>query len=334
MHLCYPMRAIALLLLALLLLTASLAPAQFKSTATLVLAPTTITDAKGQYVDGLDPDDLILYDNGVRQPIQVDESFNPISLVVAVQTSANSAAVLDKLGSSGNLLSDLVAGDRGEIAVLTFSDDVRLRRDFTANSANVTAALASLHVQGTGAMALDAVMESLGMLGKRESERRRILLVIAEKRDRSSKLKFPTVLEAAQRQNVLIYWLTYSPFLEPFTAKPKEEKDKSGHNTGVPLPPDMAPGSLITIFTEMGQADKPDNSAILTRTSGGRAINFLKKEALEEAIQAIGAEVHRQYIVSFTPRSGKAREYHTIRVQVKGRKDLTARTREGYWSAN
>jgi hypothetical protein len=131
---------------------------------------------------------------------------------------------------------------------------------------------------------------------------------------------------------VLIYWLTYSPFLEPFTAKPKKLKSKDPSKDGFALPPDMAPGSLISIFTEMGQADKPDNSALLTRTTGGRAINFLKKEALEEAIQAIGAEVHRQYIVSFTPPPGKTGEYHTIHIQVKGHKELTARTREGYWS--
>ena len=66
---------------ALLLLTATIAGAQFKSTATLVIAPTTITDSKGNYIDALEPADLVLYDNGVRQPIQVDESFNPISLV-------------------------------------------------------------------------------------------------------------------------------------------------------------------------------------------------------------------------------------------------------------
>jgi hypothetical protein len=99
MHQPFLMRAFALFLL-----TANIAGAQFKSTATLVIAPTTVTDSKGKYIDALEPADLVLYDNGVRQPIQVDESFNPISLVVAVQTSANSAAILDKLGSSGSLL--------------------------------------------------------------------------------------------------------------------------------------------------------------------------------------------------------------------------------------
>ncbi|MGI8741553.1 MAG: hypothetical protein ACR2NN_03070 [Bryobacteraceae bacterium] len=77
--------------------------AQFKSTIPLVVAPATITDSKGRYVDGLTPEDLILYDNNVPQAIQIDWMAYPISLVVAVQTSSNSGAVIDKLGRSGIL---------------------------------------------------------------------------------------------------------------------------------------------------------------------------------------------------------------------------------------
>jgi VWFA-related protein len=318
--------------LALLLLTAAIACAQFKSTASLVIAPTTVTDSKGKYIDALDPADLVLYDNGVRQPIQVDESYNPISLVVAVQTSLNSAAVLDKLGSSGILFANLLAGDRGETALVTFSDEVRTLRDFTTSSDSLAAGLRSLHVQGTGAVALEAVMRSLAMLAKRQSGRRRILLVVAEKRDRSSKVKFPVVLREAQRQNVLIYWLTYSPSLEPYTARPKKVKSKDPAKDGKPLPPDIVIGDLLSIFIELDHQGKPDNSLELTRTTGGRAIRFLKKEALEEAIQAIAGEVHRQYIVSFTPPAGKAGEYHVIRMAVQGHPEWTARTRAGYWA--
>jgi VWFA-related protein len=317
---------------ALFFLIATVAGAQFKSTATLVVAPTTIVDSKGKYIDGLEPEDLVLYDNGVRQPIQVDESYNPISLVVAVQTAANSAAILDKLGSSGILFADLLAGDRGETALVTFSDEVRTRREFTTNSDNLSAGLRSLHVQGDGAVALEAVMQSLNMLSRRKSDRRRILLVIAEKRDRSSKVKFETVLREAQRQNVIIYWLSYSPFLEPFTAKPKTVKSKDPSKDGEALPPDMAPGNLLSFFTEIGHAAKPDSSVQLTRTTGGRAIGFLKQDALEEAIQAVASEVHRQYIVSFKPPPAKAGQYHSIRIGVKDRPELIARTRAGYWS--
>lgn len=316
----------------LFLLVSAIACAQFKSTASLVIAPTVVTDAKGNYIDAVEPAGLVLYDNGLRQPIKVDESFSPISLVVAIQTSANSAAILDKLGSSGILFTNLLAGDRGETALVTFSDEVRTLRDFTTNSDNLSAGLRSLHVQGTGAVALEAVMQSLAMLGKRKSDRRRILLVIGEKRDRSSKIKFPTVLREAQRQNVLIYWLTYSPFLEPFTAQQKKVKSKDPKKDGAPLPPDMAPGNLLTIFTELAQQGKPDNSVELTRTTGGRAIGFLKQEALEEAIQLIASEVHRQYIVSFTPSGAKPNQYHVIRVEVKGHPEWRPRTRAGYWS--
>ena len=313
-------------------LTVAVAAAQFKSTATLVIAPTTVTDSKGKYIDALDPADLVLYDNGVRQPIQVDESYNPISLVVAVQTSANSAAILDKMGASGILFANLLAGDRGETALVTFSDEVRTLRDFTSNSDRLSAGLRSLHVQGTGAVALEAVMQSLAMLAKRKSDRRRILLMIAEKRDRSSKVKFPVVLREAERRNVLIYWISYSPFLEPFTAKQKHVKSEDPTKDGEPLPPDMAPGNLLSVFTEPARQGKADNSFELTRATGGRALGFLKKEALEEAIQAIASEVHRQYIVSFTPPAGKAGEYHVIRIEVKGHPGLTARTRAGYWT--
>ncbi len=316
---------------ALLLLVATLAAPQFKSTATLVIAPTTVIDAAGKYVDGLQPGDLVLYDNGVVQPVQVDESFSPISLIVAVQTSANSAAILDKLGTSAILFSDLLAADRGETAIVTFSDEVRLARDFTGNADLLKAAMASLHVQGAGAVALDAVLETFRLLSLRKQDHRRILLVVAEKRDRSSKAKFPAVLQAAQRQNVLVYWLTYSPFLEPFTAQQKKVKSKDPAKDGAPLPPDMAPGNLLSVFTELAHQGKPDNSEQLTRATGGRAVNFLKKEALEDAIQSIAAEVHRQYIVSFTPRPGRPGEFHTIRIGVKGHPELIARTRAGYW---
>jgi VWFA-related protein len=317
---------------ALILLASAPAAAQFKSTATLVIAPTIVTDGKGHYVDGLQPQDLVLYDNGVAQPIQVDEAYSPISLVVAIQTSSSAAAVLDKLGTSGILFADLLAGARGETAIVTFSDEVRVARDFTANSDQLKATLRGLHIQGDKAVTLDAVAESLRLLGARKRDHRRILLVVAEKRDRSSKTKLTEILRAAERQNVLVYWLDFSTFLEPFTAGPKTLRSKDPSRNGEALPPDMAPGNLLNIFTEIAQHGKADAAQQLTKATGGRAVSFVKKESLEDAIQAIADEVHRQYIVSFPQHAKRPGEFHTIRVAVKDRPDLTARTRAGYWS--
>jgi VWFA-related protein len=313
------------------LLTACTAPAQFKSTATLVVAPTTVVDASGQYVDGLEARDLVLYDNNVSQPIQVDEAIFPISLVVAVQTSRNAQAVLDKLGGSGILFSELLAGEAGETAIVTFSDRVNPLQEFTTDSDVLEKTMRGLRVEGVGAVTLDAVMEALKLLEQRRPERRRVILLIAEKRDRSSKLKFSAVLQEAQRQNVLIYWLTYSPSLTAYTARPKTVKSQDPGKDGEPIPYDPGPPNLLNIIPELAHLGKPDAAQELSKATGGRTANFLKKDALEEAIQAVAAEIHRQYILSFQPRPSAPGQFHTIRVAVKGRPELQARTRDGYW---
>jgi len=77
---------------------------------------------------------------------------------------------------------------------------------------------------------------------------------------------------------------------------------------------------------------QPDLSSLFARTTGGRTLNFLKKSALEQAIQLVSEEVHRQYILSFEPKGGEHGEFHAIRVAVKDRPDLRAKTRDGYWA--
>jgi VWFA-related protein len=329
-----------------LLLLACAAHAQFKSTVPLVVAPTTVVDHKGHYVDGLTTDDLILYDNNVPQRLQMDWMLFPIDLVVMVETGANSGAVIDKLGGSGILFSALVAADAGETAVLSFGNTVRVHQKFTADPDPVTKALRDLHKGGGQARILDALLSAMRMFEDRPPGRRRIILAIAEKRDRSSEATLPQVMEEAQRRNVAIYWLTYSPFLEPFTARPKMGPDPDKPATAdqimppcawcakdpdVALTPDLGPGGLIYGLGELFRLKQPDLAELFARNTGGRTMGFLKKSGLEDTIRLIGEEVHRQYILTFEPKGGIAGQYHAIRAIVKGRPDLTVKTREGYW---
>ena len=329
-----------------MVILASCGWAQFKSTVPLVVAPTTVTDSKGRYVDGLTPDDLILYDNNVPQRMQMDWMTYPIDLVVAVQTSSNSGAVIDKLGGSGILFTQLLAADAGETAVISFSDEVKVHQDFTANPDFVIHALRMLRKEGDDAHVLDALRQALLMLGRRPPGRRPIILVIAEKRDRSSKAKLSEVMERIQGLNVTVYWLTYSPFLQPFTVKPKTAEDLKPEAERIkvqkcalcpapddtPVPPDLGPGNLLYEIGELMRLRKPDLSRLFTETTGGRTMNFLKKNALERAVQLVGEEVHRQYVLSFEPKGGDSGKFHAIRVAVKDRPELQAKTREGYWA--
>src|SRR6202167_633811 len=319
--------------------------AQFKSTAPLVVAPTTVTDSKGQYVDGLTPADLILYDNNVPQTIHMDWMSYPISLVVVVQTSSNSGAVIDKLGGSGILFTELLAADAGETAVISFSDQVRVHQEFTSNPDFVIHSLRMLRKEGDNAHILDAMHQALLMLEQRPPGRRRIILMIAERRDRSSVSKLPEVVEQVERLNAAVYWLTYSPLLEPFTVKPKTAEDLKPEAERIkvqkcalcpapddtPVPPDLGPGGYVYAIHELIRLHQPDLSHLFTKSTGGRELNFLKKSALEQAIQLVGEEVHRQYILSFEPKGGVAGSFHAVRVMVKNRPELHAKTRDGYW---
>jgi VWFA-related protein len=320
--------------------------AQFKSTVPLVVAPTTVTDSRGRYVDGLTPADLILYDNNVPQAIRMDWMTYPIDLVVAVETSSNSGAVVDKLGGSGILFTQLVAADAGETAVISFSDEVTVHQDFTGDPNFVIHALRMLRKEGGEAHMLDALRQALIMLERRPPGRRRIILMIAERRDRSSKAKLPEVMEQVERLNAAVYWLTFSPFLEPFTVRPKTAEDLKPEAERIkmkkcdlcpepddtPVPPDLGPGGLIYALGELMRLHQPDLSSLFTRITGGRTLSFLKKHALEQAIQLVGEEVHRQYILSFEPKGGEPGKFHAVRVEVRNRPELEAKTREGYWA--
>ena len=98
--------------------------------------------------------------------------------------------------------------------------------------------------------------------------------MIGESRDRSSRIDISTVVMEAQRQNASIYWLTYSTFLAPFTNRRKtvgdrkkvEDQGKDPKKDAEFLPPEMAPGSLFSIFTELAHKSKVDSAAFLSRT--------------------------------------------------------------------
>jgi VWFA-related protein len=328
------------------LLLAAAAVAQFRTSTPLVLAPTTVTDSKGHYIDGLTPADVTLFDNNVPQPIQLDFTANPISLVVAVQTSTNSGPMIDKLGTSGILFSQLLAADAGETAMLSFSDEIHVRQDFTTDPDALTHSLRMLHKEGGNARTLDAMMEALSLLEKRPPARRRIILMIGEKRDRGSRTPLAEVVARIERLNATVYWLTYSPFLEPFTTKPKTMEDLKPEAERIkatpctlcpqpddrPAPYDPGPGNAIYAIGELVRLHQPDISQLFTNTTGGRTLGFVKRNALEQAIQLVSEEVHRQYILSFQPKAATPGEFHTIRVAVKDHPGAQVKTRAGYWT--
>src|SRR5579863_7508477 len=91
-----------------------------KSSVTNIVAPVLVTDRSGNIIDGLQPHQFHLFDNNKEQNIQVDVTFEPISVVLAIEASARvDGPILTQIKHLGSLM-PLIVGDHGEAAVLAF----------------------------------------------------------------------------------------------------------------------------------------------------------------------------------------------------------------------
>src|ERR1700704_4054478 len=107
------------------------------TTVQVVLAPVTVLNRDGSYVNGLEPRHFRLLDNGKPQTISVDAAFQPISLVIAIQANDQVEGMLPAINRIGGLIGPLVIGDQGEAAVLAFDHRFRKMQDFTSDPAQI-----------------------------------------------------------------------------------------------------------------------------------------------------------------------------------------------------
>jgi hypothetical protein len=182
----------------------------------------------------------------------------------------------------------------------------------------------------------------------------RVLLLISESRDRGSETAVEQVAVAAQTAGVAVYAATYSAFKTGFTSKappetepltlnhPKMPTDETGTVSGGPPEcnpvacPDPAmphPEQRVDVkggIGELVRLVKTNTSEALTKGTGGAIFPFTRLKGLEEAIRKLGAELHSQYLLSFTPEN-PASGYHRLEVCVAGG-DFRVRARPGYWT--
>jgi len=321
-----------------------------RTTVSVVVAPVTVVDSDGNYVNGLQPHQFHLLDNGKPQDIRVDVAFHPLSIVLAVQANSAMEAVLPKIQKIGVLLQPLVIGDQGEAAVLAFDHRMQLLQDFTSDSDKVAAAVKRIKVGSTSSRMIDAVYESVRMLRNRPANRRRIVLLISETRDIASEGRAREALHAAQLANVSIYTVDVSRLFTTLTAKPQPPRPDPLPPAARPLPPNVPAtpttvmqtwGSrgysadfiplMVEIFRDVKAIFKSNPVEVFTKGTGGREFGFTTQRALEDAIASIGRELHSQYLISYSPNNKDEGGFHVIQVEITGRRDVKARTRPGYW---
>jgi VWFA-related protein len=318
-----------------------------------VLVPVTVTGAKGRTVDGLEAADFLLLDNGIPQKTTVDTTATgvaPISLVIAVQSSGISAAVLEKVRKIGGMVRPLVTGERGCAGVVSFAERVVWLQRCTNEPDAVERGLSRIETgmakQARMIDAVNAAVEHLRSL----PDSRRVLLLISESRDRGSETDLATATIAAQAAGVTVYAVTYSALKTPFTSKsptglsgmpdpatpvPNPDHTIDGGSSNPYHPKLVTQGNSVDVpaaIRELARLRQTDATQVLTGETGGAVLRFTRQRGLEEAIEKLGSELHSQYVISFAPEPSTA-GYHRIEVRLTHSGEFHIRARPGYWSA-
>ena len=322
----------------------------FRGSVQVVLVPTTVVDKHGETVNGLMPQDFVLYDNDKPQQINRDVTILPLSFVIAIQRSSNVDKILPMIKKTGSMMSDILVGQDGEAAVLSFDHRIEVLQDFTRDLNKIDAALDKLKPGGMNNRLVDAVNQATFML-RHKKDRRKVILLISETLDRSSESKPREVATALQLHNIEVYTLNISRLVTKLTERPEVPRPD-------PLPPGARPrvgvappdptsqnqvmgtqgygGDMIPAFVEMFRGVKGlfirNPAELFTDFTGGREYSFMTQRDLERAISRVSSEIRSQYVLSYVPDNKIEGGFHRIRVQVK-KPDLKVSTRPGYWMA-
>lgn len=264
----------------------------------VVVLNVTVTDFSENFVGGLKRSDFTILEDKFPQPIA--------DFSIAVKPFAT-AILLDASGSMGNKMSlarsactSFVDGLREDdvFAIYSFTGmKVKQVQDFS-DIHDISDFLWDMRPDGLTPM-YDALVKATEDLLKRP-ERRRVILLVSDGADSTSKASFDEVIRKATDVGITVYCVDLS--------------DRGVYKT---TPRDNGPEVMKN----------------LAQKTGGRFFTSPGGGALREAFAQTIEELRNQYTISYEPRNEKKDgKWRAVEVQLKN-PSLKARTRLGYYAA-
>jgi Ca-activated chloride channel family protein len=259
----------------------------------------TVADRKGKFVTNLSKDDFRVFEDDKLQSITSfsSETNLPLTIALLVDTSGS---IRDKLRFEEEaaiefFYSTLQRGkDRG--LVIIFDSAVELIQDFTDDPEKLADKIRKIRAGG-GTSLYDAVYLAVNekLAGQ---DGRKIIIVITDGDDNSSRVSLTETLEAAQRNEVTIYPISTNS--AAFLGKKEQER---GDKT-------------LKKFAE---------------ETGGKAFFPLKIEDLASSFLDIHDELRSQYQIAYRPTNANPDgTFRRIRVDVSDKR-FKARAKTGYY---
>jgi hypothetical protein len=173
--------------IAALVLTVALAADQtFRSNVRLVTVTATVKDSQGKYVDHLQSENFVLYEDEVRQTIAHFSHSPNSALSVGILLDVRHA-MAKKMKTAIYAVERFVRGLRpgDELCLMTYGDTVRLRQEFTTDHPAVLRKLNTPDRSLGHSSILEGLEMAIAELGKARIDRRGVL-VITDRQDETN----------------------------------------------------------------------------------------------------------------------------------------------------
>ena len=314
-----------LLLPALLISYAASQETTLHTQSNLVLIPVLVKNQQGEILYGLQAKDFAVEDDGVEQPVRLDEpaeESQPISLVIAIQCGRRASYEFPRIQRLNSMLEPIVSQGHAKVAVVTFDSQVQAIHDFTGNADRITQDLKDLQPGDDGAAILDAVDYSVKLLEKAPPGRQRVLLLISETRDHGSQTaKIDDVVAAIGQSNTVVYALAFSPALSNILDTGRGNNKAEMHN-GV---------DFLDLMLRARQAMRKNIPSTIAAMTGGEYELFATRKKFEVRMNDFTNHLHSRYLLSVVPKNPHP-GLHQIRVRLRDPGSAAVLARTSYWA--
>jgi Ca-activated chloride channel homolog len=280
--------------------------ATFRSNVQLVRILATVKDQSGALVGSLDKDDFEVRDNGIPQKISVFErqTDQPLSVAVLIDNSGSTAKDLKyETESVTRFLRALLREGNPEdaVALYSFNWEIVKQNAFTRNVARIERSLKMLRGEA-GTSLYDAIVLASRDIEDRSG--RKILVIVTDGGDTTSRSDFQAAVQAAQLADAVIY-----------------------------------PVLVVPITNEVGRNVGGENALTgIAQRTGGRVFAPSLGASLDQTFDEIIRDLRTQYLIAFYPHdvpSTKDR-FHTLDVSLARRllgqkPGLQVKARSGYY---
>lgn len=247
----------------------------------LVNVALTASDRKGNRVSGLKAEDFEVFDNRQPQKIEFFSELNkssevPLTIALLIDTSGS---VKDKLeyekATAAEFFKEILRPKKDLALIIQFDSEVNLVQDFTQSYDDLLNALDVLKA-GNSTSLYDAVYLAAEEKLKDEAGRK-VMVVVSDGDDTSSKVTQAEAIEAAQKGDVLIYGIGVQTMDSTFRALKK--------------------------FAE--------------ETGGAFFSPRAKRDEIEAAFRSIREDIQGQYSLAYSLKGKKDGAFHTIDIRCK-----------------